>query len=308
MILHHYPMSPFSEKIRLMFGYAGVDWHGVINPEMPPRPALDPLLGGYRRIPVAQAGADLFCDTRLISAEIAAMTNRPELDPANCDEAALGFSAGLEEEVFWACVASLPPLQVIKQLVFNISVVGAFRFIKDRAGVAKRANSKPMKPAEAKALFARHLDELEARLSGTDPYLFGDTPCHTDFAAYHTFWFQRVVGELPMPEGIPSVSSWYARLGEFGHGSNREIPAGEAFAAVASAAPRALHDAQLQHERIGEQVAVQPSDYAMDATSGELVGADDRRWILARDTEHGRVHIHFPVSGFELVDPVSRAA
>ena len=60
-VLHHYEASPYAEKIRLMFGYTGLRWHSVISPPMPPRPNLDPLTGGYRRIPVAQKGADLFC-------------------------------------------------------------------------------------------------------------------------------------------------------------------------------------------------------------------------------------------------------
>jgi hypothetical protein len=29
---------------------------------MPPRPLLDPLTGGYRRVPVLQVGADIYCD------------------------------------------------------------------------------------------------------------------------------------------------------------------------------------------------------------------------------------------------------
>jgi glutathione S-transferase len=302
MILHHYRMSPFSEKIRLMCGYAGLAWQGVINPEMPPRPVLDPMLGGYRRIPVAQAGADLFCDTRLISAEVAALSNRPELDPANCDEAELGFSAGLESEVFWACVASLPATQIIKQLVRNISIVGAFRFIRDRAGVARRANSKPMKPREAIELFDRHLAQLEQRLQQSGDFLFGDAPRYTDFAAYHTFWFQRVVGELPMPEGLPAVEAWYSRMGGFGHGDTEEISGEAAFAAARASEPRPVPDRLRADAHIGRRVTIRPVDYARDGGAGELVGADARRWIIARDTDFGRLHVHFPTEGFELVN------
>ena len=87
MILHHYPMSPFSEKIRLMCGYLNLEWQSVVSPESPPRPIVEPLAGGYRRIPVAQEGADIFCDTRLICAEIAAFAKRAELGPATADEA-----------------------------------------------------------------------------------------------------------------------------------------------------------------------------------------------------------------------------
>jgi len=59
MILYHHALSPYSEKIRAMLGYAGMRWESVIVPEMPPRPQLDRLAGGYRRVPVAQIGADI---------------------------------------------------------------------------------------------------------------------------------------------------------------------------------------------------------------------------------------------------------
>ncbi|MEX2327315.1 MAG: glutathione S-transferase N-terminal domain-containing protein, partial [Pseudomonadales bacterium] len=32
IILHHYPESPFSEKIRLLLGYKGVAYNSVIIP------------------------------------------------------------------------------------------------------------------------------------------------------------------------------------------------------------------------------------------------------------------------------------
>ena len=71
MILHHYEGSPYSEKIRLMFGMTNTRWLSLSSPMRPPRPNLDPLTGGYRRIPVAQIGADIFCDTSLIAGEVA---------------------------------------------------------------------------------------------------------------------------------------------------------------------------------------------------------------------------------------------
>ena len=67
-ILHHYDNSPFSEKVRLAFGLKGLAWRSVIQPTIMPKPDLIPLTGGYRRIPVLQIGADIFCDTQLILA------------------------------------------------------------------------------------------------------------------------------------------------------------------------------------------------------------------------------------------------
>src|SRR5580658_2329042 len=81
LILHHYDTSPFSEKPRLLFGLLGLSGRSVILPTIMPKPDLTPLTGGYRRIPVMQIGADVYCDTQVILAEIAARAGKP-LDAA----------------------------------------------------------------------------------------------------------------------------------------------------------------------------------------------------------------------------------
>jgi glutathione S-transferase len=59
MILHHYELSTFSEKMRVAFGLKNLAWRSVETLPAPPRPLLAPLTGGYRRIPVLQVGADI---------------------------------------------------------------------------------------------------------------------------------------------------------------------------------------------------------------------------------------------------------
>ena len=68
LILHHYPESLFSEKARAMLNARGLSWRSVIIPMIMPRPDTIPLTGGYRRTPVMQVGADVYCDTALIAA------------------------------------------------------------------------------------------------------------------------------------------------------------------------------------------------------------------------------------------------
>ena len=63
IILHHYPNSPFSEKIRLIFGYKGLNWQSVIIPPIMPKPDVVALTGGYRKTPFMQIGADIYCDS-----------------------------------------------------------------------------------------------------------------------------------------------------------------------------------------------------------------------------------------------------
>lgn len=57
VILHHYEISPFSEKIRRILGHKNMAWRVVDAPMMNPKPKLIPLTGSYRRIPVLQVGA-----------------------------------------------------------------------------------------------------------------------------------------------------------------------------------------------------------------------------------------------------------
>ena len=79
MILHHYPTSPFAEKIRLIFGYKRMEWQGVEIPMVMPKPDLMPLTGGYRKTPVLQIGADMYCDTALICDVLEQMVPTPSL-------------------------------------------------------------------------------------------------------------------------------------------------------------------------------------------------------------------------------------
>lgn len=301
MILHHYPMSPFSEKIRLMCGHLDLEWQSVISPESPPRPIVEPLAGGYRRIPVAQAGADIFCDTRLICAEIAATSGRPELGPAAGSEANKAMAVKFESEIFWAAAGSIPARRVLRKLFSDLSFLHALRFLKDRVGLARHANTELVPPKLAVELFAGHLESLEEMLADGQPYLTGDSPVYLDFAAYHTLWFQVAVGDIPVPAGLVRVKDWYRRMTDFGHGRVREVGAEDAFAAARDQQPRSVPPELATDPKIGTQVSVQPDDYGLDATAGVLVGLDQTRLIVARETaDLGLLHVHFPRQGFKL--------
>ena len=103
MILHHYALSPFSEKMRAMMGTANLPWQSCITRELPPRPVLAALAGGYRKIPVAQIGADIFCDTRVIASEIAALSGMPQLALESADEATQAYANATDLHAFMMC-------------------------------------------------------------------------------------------------------------------------------------------------------------------------------------------------------------
>lgn len=106
-ILHHYEASPYAEKIRLLCGLAGLSWGSVLSPPMPPRPNVDPLSGGYRRIPIGQIGADIICDTHLIAIELAERANRSDLSPLTVAPPVDALVQRAEGDVFflgyWQC-------------------------------------------------------------------------------------------------------------------------------------------------------------------------------------------------------------
>ena len=79
LILHHYDRSPFAEKMRLIFGLKGLPWHSVEIPAIMPKPDYVALTGGYRRTPSLQIGADIYCDTQRIGAELERRHRLPSL-------------------------------------------------------------------------------------------------------------------------------------------------------------------------------------------------------------------------------------
>jgi glutathione S-transferase len=81
LVLHHFDQSPFSEKIRVIFGFKGVTWKSVRISRVMPRPELMPLTGGCRRTPVMQIGADIYCDTQAIIRELETRFPAPTLFP-----------------------------------------------------------------------------------------------------------------------------------------------------------------------------------------------------------------------------------
>src|SRR5688500_11866308 len=79
VILHHYPLSPYAEKARTALGIKRLAWRSVIIPVVMPKPDLMPLTGGYRKTPVMQIGADIYCDTQCILRELERRFPEPSL-------------------------------------------------------------------------------------------------------------------------------------------------------------------------------------------------------------------------------------
>lgn len=299
IILHHYPMSPFSEKIRAMFGYADMEWQSALTAEMPPRPIVTALTGGYRKIPVAQVGADIYCDTRTITSVIARHSARPELDIENCDQEIKDFVSRVEGEIFFACVMYGAGMKLNRKVLKSMSLWHLLKLLIDRFKMGRKAFIKMPSPGQAPGIVKAHLPEIESMLTGD--YLFGNTPNIADFSAYHSLWFVRDLGEKPIMNQYPKTVAWMDRIKNFGHGKHTEIGGEKAIDAACYASPLPVDETHRQHDLIGELVRIAPADYAQDPATGILEGSTDASYIISRnDSRAGLVHVHFPKQGVSL--------
>jgi|TARA_R100001244_G_scaffold118758_4_gene88463 glutathione S-transferase len=297
-ILYHYAMSPFSEKVRAMLGYAGLSWQSVIVREMPPRPMLSALAGGYRKVPVAQSGADVFCDSRAIADEIARLSGKPELSLANQPQAVIDFVHTTDLEVFLACVIAASDGRMLRKLIRDTSLLNALRFLKDRITMGTKSRVKAVRGPQAKAKVMAHIETMESMLE--KDFLFGDTPCIADFSAYHGLWFVCDLAGKPWLRDAPNVAAWLERMKAFGHGKPSEITADQALDIARNETPRAIESAG-GNELTGKNVEVAPDDYGRDPVAGRLVFADEQTLTLERSHARvGQVHVHFPKQGYAI--------
>src|SRR5690606_34772850 len=123
IVLHNYAFSPFSEKIRTTLGLKRIAWRSVAVAPLPPRPLLAALTGGYRRIPVLQIGADIYCATHPILPALERLQPEPSLYPNDCEGLARGMAFACERAVL------IPTIGV---LVHYIGDALPPEFIKDR--------------------------------------------------------------------------------------------------------------------------------------------------------------------------------
>ncbi|MAM00387.1 glutathione S-transferase family protein [Hydrocarboniclastica marina] len=298
IILYHYPLSPFSEKVRLMLGYAGLEWQSVTVKEMPPRPSLETLAGGYRKVPVAQIGADVFCDTRTIAREIARLGNKPELALENNSEEIQAFVKETDLDIFLACLIASSSTKALVKLVKSTSVLTTLKFFKDRISMGRKAKVAPVGPREAKKKMHHHLGRMEGMLD--TPYLFGEKPCIADFSAYHSLWYVRDVSEVDLAKRYPKVNAWMNRMHHFGHGKDHYLSEDAALDLAKSAEPRAISEPGSD-DTLGTRVSVAPSDYGREPVVGKLVAASQHELVLQREHPRvGTVNVHFPRDGFTL--------
>lgn len=303
IILHHYPNSPFAEKIRLILGFKQIKWQSVMIPVIMPKPDLTALTGGYRRTPVMQIGADIYCDTALIADVLERISPAPSLYPEPLGGLARTLSHWADSALFWAAIAHCFQPAGIQSMFGHLTPEQIKAFSVDRAQM--RGNAPRMAPAEATGHLAEYLRRLEDMLADGRPYLLGQHPTIADFSVYHPLWYIRnakaVAGIL---DATPKLLTWLVRMAAFGHHEFEKMSAEQALAMSRGSTPAATDGAPFVHihdVEPGEKVTITPTDYALDPVEGELVLSAANEFAVRRsDARAGEVVVHFPRVGFQL--------
>jgi glutathione S-transferase len=295
ILLHQYDSSPFSEKVRVCLGIKGVAWGAVDQPVIMPKPALLPLTGGYRRIPVMQIGADIYCDSQLIVRELERRFPEPTLFPGGGAGLAQASAQWTDRGFFQAAVA----------VIFGgLGDKVPDAFIRDREALSGR----PFDPSAMKAVVPQMTQQLRAhvglisqQLQDGRAFLSGDQPGLVDANAYYNLWF--VHSAYPPAAAafvdLPNVSEWMSRVRQIGHGHRSAATAAEALQMAREAQPEPREPGH--HELLGKDVIVAADDYGRDPVQGTLVGSTEFQLsVLREDSDLGEVVVHFPRIGFGL--------
>ena len=285
----------FRSKARALLGYKGLAWHSVFVPRVAPKPDLTALTAGYRKVPVLQCGADVYCDTRLIAEVLNGLAPTP---------------------TWQAAAGSLSPLleNWVDQVLFGKAVGFVFgqladmlpdALLADRAALRgaplEREGLKAALPVGRQELLA-HFAWLELALADGRTFFNGPHPGPGDFTLYSTVWFCKGAG-LDLADW-PALSEWFGRMAGFGHGLPTAMDANAALDVALAATPLPVTPEASDASGLtpGQHVSITPESLGHGTTvSGELLAITPQRISIRHHHERcGTVHIHFPRLGYRV--------
>jgi len=302
IILHQYDVSPFSEKVRVVLGIKGLEWYACDEPVIMPKPDLVALTGGYRKIPVMQIGADIYCDSQIIIRELERRFPSPSVFVGGDKGLGWGLSVWADRSIFTNTVTV-----VFGGMADGSNDLANEAFRKDREALTGRpfdANAMKMAaPMMAEQLRAQ-LDWLEHQLADGRSYLMGAQAGIADASAFYNLAFARWVypAALTLLQTFPNVAAWEKHVKAVGHGMRHEMGRVEAIAiAKAAASTEKPHTDPNEPNglKTGDRVTVMADDYGRDPIAGELVSSSAQHIAIKRnDPRVGDVVVHFPRVGF----------
>lgn len=294
LILHQYALSPFSKKIISIFAFKDLAWHAVEQPVIAPKPDLTPLTGGYRKIPVLQIGAHIYCDTKLMIREIEARHAEKPLTPPELLGAAELIADWADHRLF--SNAASPS-------IFEISSLVPPEFLSDRAAMQRPEVLAAALPVEhVKEQFVLDLMMINRQLAATD-FMLGERFTLADAAVFHVLNFACSAPSLAAEVNKhTAIAKWLQAILDMGEGQRSDMPPADALAVARDAIPdytppaEAIADEALP---VGQKISIKPNDYGQEETVGEIVWTTAEAIAVKRtDEQVGDVLVHYPRLGY----------
>jgi glutathione S-transferase len=303
IILHHYDMSPYSEKMRAILGYKRLAWASVEMPSMLPKPDLIAISGGYRKAPVMQIGRDIYCDTRLMVRLLDRLHPTPALVPTALKASCMAFAA-LERNLFFATIPVTFQPAGLKFFMEELGAEHMQRFSQDRAGLFEGGSERRPSATFSKLNFLPLFNAVDTQLANS-PFLLGEAPTLADFVCYHCAWFVlRNGGVAAILDPFKNLQAWVQRIKALGHGRPETLSAEAALNIARTTGEAQPFDGPLLEPdgiKLGQMVKVNATDYGCEPVSGSLVHASVFELVLKRSDERaGEVLVHFPREGFAV--------
>lgn len=303
IILHNYPQSPVAEKVRVGLGIKELAWRSVEIPRIPPKPDLIPLTGGYRRTPVMQIGADIYCDSMCILRELDKRHPAPAFYAPEHAGRSWGFGRWTDDRFF---------KQTIELVLAGAGDALPADFAEDRGRLYFGPDWQ-----QALTQAQRDLAHTAAQVRGqfywldqelaSQAFLAGDKPGLADACGYYLVWFVRGRwnGGADLLAPFDNLLRWEQSVRDLGHGSSTDMPAAEALTIAAAstttteAGTDPLDPQQLQ---VGMPVAIGPDiDGGEVNVQGSIQYADCHTVSVLRSSEQtGEVCVHFPRVGYRV--------
>lgn len=305
IILHHYPVSHYAEKVRRILTYKKVPWRSVEQPIIMPKPDLTPLTGGYRRIPVLQIGADVYCDSACVVRRIEQLFPEPPVIFPELAHLSTLIEDWADHRFMWHLL--LPGFYDLKDALPPT-------LMDDRALMAPHLTKENFL-AGAPQAFSQGLVSmrwLDGMLADR-PFLLGDKFSLADAACYFVLFFLSHVPQLfePAIARYPRLGEWFKRIQAFGPVQSTEMSAAEAFAVARKSEPKDIDGglteglqglAFSESFKPGENVGIVADDYGTEEVMGKLVRVThDQITVLRQDSDLGAIAVHFPRLGYRLI-------
>lgn len=299
LVLHQYDQSPYAAKVRMVLGIKNVAWRACSPPVVAPKPDLTALTGGYRRVPVLQIGADIYCDSELIIRTLDRMFPLPPLHADGANSFCFALAPWFDHFM----------TDVAVPLAFRHATAVDPAFALDREVVMGRpfVDLPAWQAAVPHALdsFRAQLGWINAQLADGRPWLGGDAAGLLDVFAYPVIGFLRACRtDTSIVDRLAGLAAWEARVQALGNTSPRPIGSGLAIEIAQRSVPIGFGYGTIESEEptgleTGRIVQVRAADYGREPVIGILMCASAQHVTIERvDARAGRVAVHFPRSRF----------